>query len=109
MVTVTEKLGFYDAFRHCPANQSQWSTPAFDTVIKEGRLYGRGTEDDKGPIAAAMVILETLSAFKMNTKGKIQIIMGTAEESNWDGMRRFAKTSTQPEHLILLMRAIQSS
>ncbi|MEE2900840.1 MAG: Sapep family Mn(2+)-dependent dipeptidase [Myxococcota bacterium] len=95
-----EKLGFMMHSDIVPVNQSQWSTPAFETVIKEGRLYGRGTEDDKGPIAAAMVILETLSAFNIKTRGKIQIIMGTAEESNWDGMRRYAKTSTQPEHLV---------
>ena len=95
-----ETLGFMMHSDIVPVNQSQWSTPAFETAIKEGRLYGRGTEDDKGPIAAAMVIFEALSAFKVETKGKIQIIMGTAEESNWDGMRRYAKTSTQPEHLI---------
>ena len=31
-----------------------WHTDPFAPVIKEGRLYGRGSADDKGPMVACM-------------------------------------------------------
>jgi dipeptidase D len=83
-----------------PVNQSQWTVPAFTTGVKNGRLYGRGTEDDKGPIAAAMLVFETLSAFKIKPAGTLQIVLGTGEEHDWDGMVAYAKSKPQPKHMI---------
>lgn len=38
----------------------KWNTPPFEAVERDGRLYGRGISDDKGPMVIA---LETLAAF----------------------------------------------
>ena len=38
----------------------KWDTPPFEAVEREGRLYGRGISDDKGPM---MIALDTLAAF----------------------------------------------
>ena len=43
-----------------PDPLDKWTTPPFEPVEKEGRLYGRGASDDKGP---SMIALETLAAF----------------------------------------------
>jgi len=98
--TGPQTLGFVMHADIVPVNQSQCTVPAFDAQIKNGRLYGRGTEDDKGPIAAAMVVFETLNAFKIKPAGTIQIILGTGEEHNWDGMIAFAKNESQPKYMI---------
>ena len=31
-----------------------WSVPPYGGVVKDGRLYGRGAIDDKGPLVAAL-------------------------------------------------------
>jgi acetylornithine deacetylase/succinyl-diaminopimelate desuccinylase-like protein len=38
----------------------KWDTPPFEAVERDGRLYGRGISDDKGPM---MIALDTLAAF----------------------------------------------
>lgn len=77
-----------------------WTVPPFEVTEKEGRLYGRGTEDDKGPIASALVVLKALKAFGYAPQGRLQVMMGTGEEHDWDGMIAYAKQATHPRAVI---------
>jgi succinyl-diaminopimelate desuccinylase len=36
-----------------PGNEADWATPPFEPVLKGGKLYGRGSEDDQQSLAAA--------------------------------------------------------
>jgi len=36
-----------------PGNEADWKTPPFEPVLKDGKLYGRGSEDDQQSLAAA--------------------------------------------------------
>lgn len=57
----------YDVQPSDPLNK--WDSPPFEPVEREGRLYGRGISDDKGPM---MIALDTLAAF-VAVEGKLPI------------------------------------
>ncbi len=77
-----------------------WSVAPFTTSEREGRLYGRGTEDDKGPIASALVVLAALRAAGIEPAGDVALAIGNDEEHGWDAMQRYAASAPHAEHTI---------
>ena len=47
----------------------------------DGMLYGRGTDDDKGPAVAALMAMEAVRALGVPLKHNVRLILGTDEES----------------------------
>jgi len=37
-----------------PANPADWLTPPYEPQVRDGRIYGRGALDDKGPLIASL-------------------------------------------------------
>lgn len=62
-----------------PTEGQQWDTDPFNLVIKDGLLYGRGSVDMKGFIAAAM---QALSEFKASDFKKELILIWTYDEED---------------------------
>ncbi len=77
-----------------------WSVSPFAATLAEDRLWGRGTEDDKGPIAAAMVVMAMLQEAGFQPSADIVLAMGTGEEHAWAGMRRYAESIVMPRYPI---------
>ncbi|HYX84670.1 MAG TPA: M20/M25/M40 family metallo-hydrolase [Gaiellales bacterium] len=44
-----------------PGDASAWRTPPFEPSVRDGRVYGRGASDDKGPMLAALAAVERLA------------------------------------------------
>jgi succinyl-diaminopimelate desuccinylase len=63
-----------------PGELEQWDTPPFEPTIKEGRIYGRGTLDDKGSFACAYSACKAFIAEHPDFDGTIYLIAAADEE-----------------------------
>lgn len=55
-------------------------TQPFDPVIVDGKLYGRGTADDKGPAIAALYAMRAIKECGIELKKNVRLILGADEE-----------------------------
>ncbi|MDO8846084.1 succinyl-diaminopimelate desuccinylase [Methylicorpusculum sp.] len=63
-----------------PGPLEQWQTPPFEPTLKDGKLYGRGTADMKGGIAAFITALERFVATHADHQGSIALLLTSDEE-----------------------------
>jgi succinyl-diaminopimelate desuccinylase len=57
-----------------------WDSPPFEPTIRDGKLYGRGTADMKGSIAAFITAVERFLSECPQHKGSIAILLTSDEE-----------------------------
>lgn len=76
---------------------SGWNTDPFDPVIKDGKLYARGSSDDKGPTMAAYYALKIIKDLDLPVNKKIRVIIGTDEESEWQGLAHYLENEQMPD------------
>src|ERR1044071_7176509 len=63
-----------------PGELEQWETPPFEPTIKEGRIYGRGTLDDKSSFACAYSACKAFIAEHPDFDGTVYLIAAADEE-----------------------------
>ena len=63
-----------------PGPLDDWDSPPFEPVIRDGYLYGRGTADMKGSIAAMVTACERFIAEHADHKGSIAFLITSDEE-----------------------------
>ena len=81
-----------------PGNMGKWETKPFEPVIKDGKIYGRGTLDDKGAIIASLFAMKAVCDLGIPLKKKIQLILGTREEVEWTDMEAYVKEFPLPHY-----------
>lgn len=73
-----------------------WDQDPFTMTEKEGILYGRGVNDDKGPLLAALYAVSRIKEENLKLRYPIRIIAGGAEETTWECMKEYFKHHKQP-------------
>lgn len=59
-----------------------WTVTApFSPKVADGMIFGRGTDDDKGPVAASLLAMKAVKDLGVPLKANCRCIMGTNEES----------------------------
>ena len=74
-----------------------WTKLPFDAVIENGRMYGRGTNDDKGPSLAALFAMKAVRDAGIPLKKSIRMILGCDEESGWEDMEYYGAHERIPD------------
>jgi predicted dipeptidase len=65
-------------------------------------LYGRGTIDDKGSIAAVLYAMKTVQESGVPLDRTIRLMIETTEETGGDGMKYYREKTPLPEYSIVL-------
>lgn len=88
--TGEEMLGILGHLDVVPVGDlTNWHHDPFDCQIIDGKLVGRGTQDDKGPTLAALYAVKALIDSGVEFKKKIRFIFGTDEETLWRDMAKY--------------------
>ncbi len=84
--------------------EDKWQKPAFEGIIEDGVLWGRGTLDTKGTFNGVLQAAETLIAKGFVPKKDIYLAFGGDEEINGNGapaiVRWFEEQGIRPEMVV---------
>ena len=80
-----------------PAEPSKWLSPPFQAEIRDGFLYGRGAEDDKGPAIASIYAGKALMECGFSMKKTVRYIFGGDEESGCSCMKYYTEHNSPPD------------
>ncbi|HOE58131.1 MAG TPA: M20/M25/M40 family metallo-hydrolase, partial [Bacillota bacterium] len=71
---------------------SGWSYDPYGGEIADGKIFGRGTIDDKGPAIAVIYALKAVMDSGVKFNRRVRIIIGCDEESGrWACMKHYFK------------------
>lgn len=73
-----------------------WEKDPFSAEIEDGYMYGRGTQDDKGPAVAALYAMKAIQQAGIPLKREVRMILGTDEESGWECMKYYKAHCDMP-------------
>lgn len=80
-----------------PVTKNWKETEPFEPVIKDGKIYGRGTADDKGPAIAALYAMRAVKECGVPLKHSLRLILGSDEECGSDDLEYYyAKEKEAP-------------
>jgi len=77
--------------------ESDWIYPPFSGEEVDGKIYGRGTMDDKGPAIVCLYCMKALKDAGFTPKKKIKLIFGCNEESGWKCIDHYNKVAKMPD------------
>jgi len=77
-----------------PPGEEKWRYPPFDATETDGRIFGRGCADMKGPTAAVAAAIKQLIDSKTELAGDLFFIATAGEETDSCGIKRFLKAAS---------------
>lgn len=73
-----------------------WTSPAYEPEIRNGKMYGRGVLDNKGPMYTCLYALKALKDLGIQTKHPIWLLFGTNEETGMEDIPEYLKHKNPP-------------
>lgn len=74
----------------------KWVSDPFEAIIKDNRIYGRGTNDMKTAAFLSYLCLKLLKDKYKDTLNEIRLVYGSDEERTMDDMRTYYSKVSEP-------------
>ncbi|MFB6186449.1 MAG: M20 family metallopeptidase [Halobacteriaceae archaeon] len=101
----SQQLAFIGHHDVVPPSGSQTRNDAYTIEQKNGRLYGRGTADMKGALAAFLLAFQTLDENHQQqlSQSNLEVIFGSfvGEETGGEGARHAIKNGFSPTYAVV--------
>ncbi len=91
-----ETLGILTHLDVVPAGDG-WTRAPYGGEIADGRIYGRGTLDDKGPAIAAIFALAAVKSCGLPFYRSVRLMMGCDEECGMSCMKHYIENRPLPD------------
>jgi len=96
-----EAIGFPTHCDVVPAG-GQWHHPPFGAEREDDMIYGRGAQDNKGPMACGLIALLALRDLGRPTRRKLRLLFGTREEGgDWTDISSYLASEPPPRYCIV--------
>ena len=73
-----------------------WTYPPYAAEIHDGKIYGRGSMDDKGPAMASLYAMKAIKDSGIKLNKRVRLILGLDEESGWQCIEHYKKVEEIP-------------
>ncbi|HZG71578.1 MAG TPA: dipeptidase PepV, partial [Chondromyces sp.] len=73
-----------------------WTMKPFGGEVKDGKIFGRGSIDDKGPTMAAYYAMKIIKELGIEVNKRVRMIIGTDEESDWRCVEHYFNEEEMP-------------
>lgn len=90
-----KKIGMIAHVDIVPAGDG-WTYPPFAGQIVDGKLYGRGSIDDKGPLIAALYAMKAIKESCLPCSNHVRYLIGCDEESGFRCIKYYLTKEEQP-------------
>ena len=92
-----ETMGMLAHLDVVPAGDG-WTHAPWGGEVDGGRIYGRGTTDDKGPALCALYAMRAVKEAGLPLKDGVRLILGCDEETGMSDMRHYASKMKMPDY-----------
>ena len=79
-------------------NRELWICDPFKGQVIDGKIYGRGAVDDKGPLLVCLHAMKAVMEDERPFHKKVQMIIGTQEEVEWTDMDAYVRKFPLPDY-----------
>ena len=89
---------YYGIFGHVdvmPLGEG-WNSPPLSLTLRDGKLFGRGTLDNKGPILSNLYALYVLKENGVTFDRPVRIVFGTNEETGFGCVKHYLTKEIPP-------------
>lgn len=80
-----------------PGLIDDWKSDPFTVNYRDGKAYGRGVQDDKGPTLTAVYAVKALLDEGFTPNYRLRFIFGTDEENLWRGIKVYMEKEEKPD------------